>query len=217
MVNAGHMNAWELIKMGGVLMIPIMICSVIAFAVFIEKILYFRSIGINTLNFKKQIFELVKNNKIKEAIQLCETNASPIAKILKAGIIKFGSSREEIKENLEIASLQEAPKLENKMNILFTIVYTTPLLGIVGTVSGMVSLFQVIQIRSAALSPIAPGDLVAGLGEALITTMAGLLVMIPSFVAYNYCLSRVSYFTLEMAKAATETVNFLTSMTETNP
>jgi len=168
------MNAWELIKMGGPLMVPILLCSFFALGIVIEKLIHFSMVQTNAAQFKANVFGLLKNNKIKEAVQLCEVNPSPIAKILKAGVLKFGAPREEIKENMEDASLFEIPKLENRLGALATIAHISPLLGLLGTVTGMTTSFHTIQVRAASLNPVTPGDLAGGIGEALITTVAGL-------------------------------------------
>ena len=209
-----RMNAWELVKMGGPLMVPILLCSLFALGIVIEKLIHFSTIQTNAAQLKANVFGLIKNNKIKEAVQLCDANPSPVARILKAGVLKFGAPREEIKENMEDASLFEIPKLENRLGALATIAHISPLLGLLGTVTGMTTSFHTIQVRAASLNPVTPGDLAGGIGEALITTVAGLMVAIPTFVAYNYCVSRISRFTLEMERAATELVNFMCHMAE---
>lgn len=209
------MNAWELIKMGGPLMVPILLCSLFALGIVIEKLIHFSMVQTNVTQLKANVFGFIKNNKIKEAVQLCDASPSPIARILKAGVLKFGTPREEIKESMEDASLFEIPKLENRLGALATIAHISPLLGLLGTVTGMTTSFHTIQVRAASLNPVTPGDLAGGIGEALITTVAGLMVAIPTFVAYNYCVSRISRFTLEMERAATELVNFMCHMAET--
>ncbi len=211
-----EMNAWALIKDGGPIMAPIILCSIFALGIIIEKFIYFATIQTNTIQLKKQVLENVKNNKIKESIQLCDSNRSPVAKILKAGIIKFGSSREDIKESMEDVSLFEIPKLESRLSALATIAHVSPLLGLLGTVTGMTASFHTIQIRAASLNPVTPGDLAGGIGEALLTTVAGLMVAIPTYVAYNYFVNRINHFTLEMERSATELVNFMCQITETS-
>lgn len=208
------MNALEIVKMGGPLMIPILLCSVFALGIVIEKLIYFSKIRINTSRFKEDVCGLLKDNKIKEAVQLCDSNPSPVAKILRAGVLKFGAPREEIKGSMEDASLLEIPELESRLGVLVTVAHISPLLGFLGTVTGMMSCFFTIQVRAAAFNPLAPGDLAGGIGEALVTTMAGLMVAIPSFVAYNYCVSRIDQFILEMERAAIELVNFMCRVTQ---
>ncbi len=144
-----------------------------------------------------------------EAIDLCDRTPGPIAHILKAGMMKHDRSRQEIKEAMEDASLYEVPRLEKRLNALATISHISPLLGLLGTVTGMVRCFQVIQSKSSSLHPVSPGDLAGGIWEALITTVAGLIVAIPTFVAYHYLVSRVNNFVLDMERSATELINIL--------
>ncbi len=210
-----EMNAWSLIKSGGPIMAPIILCSVFALGIVIEKLLHFAFIKTNVPRLKRQVFDYIRNNRIKESIELCNTNNSPVAKILKAGILKFGASREEIKESMEDVSLFEIPKLESRLSALATIAHISPLLGLLGTVTGMTASFHTIQVRAASLNPVTPGDLAGGIGEALLTTVAGLMVAIPTFVAYNYFVHRTNHFVLEMERGATELVNFICQVTET--
>lgn len=210
-----EMNAWSLIKSGGPIMVPIILCSVFALGIVIEKLLYFGFIKTNVVQLKRQVFDRIKSNRIKESIELCDANRSPIAKILKAGILKFGAPREEIKESMEDISLFEIPKLESRLSALATIAHISPLLGLLGTVTGMTASFHTIQVRAASLNPVTPGDLAGGIGEALLTTVAGLMVAIPTFVAYNYFVHRTNHFVLEMERGATELVNFIFQITET--
>jgi biopolymer transport protein ExbB len=133
---------------------------------------------------------------------------------MKAGLLKYGSPREEIKETMEDVSLFEIPKLERRLNALATIAHVTPLLGLLGTVTGMTGSFHTIQVRSTSLNPVTPGDLAGSIWEALLTTVAGLIVAIPTFVAYNYCVSQVNSHVLEMERAATELLNFLCQLSE---
>ena len=208
------MSAWTLIKAGGPVMAPILLCSFLALGIVIEKFIYFSSIKMPVVRFKQQIFESVKNNSLSEAIQLCDANSSPVAKIFKAGLSKFGYPRESIKEMLEDASLFEIPKLEKRLGALATIAHVAPLLGLLGTVTGMISAFHTIQLRTASLNPVTPGDLAGGIAEALITTVAGLMVAIPTFVAYNYFVSRVNNIILEMERGSTELVNLICDLTQ---
>ena len=210
-----EINAGQLIIRGGPIMVPIIMCSIIALGIILEKLIYFSSIHINTHKLKEQVFELIKSDKIEEAIHICNENRSPVAKILKAGILMFGHSRDEIKEAMEDISLFEIPKLEKRFTALATIAHITPLLGLLGTVTGMAGSFHTIQERTSTLNPVTPGDLAGGIWEALLTTVAGLMVAIPTYVAYKYLISRVNAFVLEMERAGTELINFLSHLSET--
>ena len=200
---------WEFMQKGGPIMWPILLCSVIAFAIVIERLMKLRSEQINTKDFMEQIAKSLKRNKIMEAIDLCDKTGGPIAKILKAGILKHDRPRNEVREAIEDASIHEVPRLERNLPVLATIGHVAPLLGLLGTVTGLVSAFQVIESKASALNPVNPGDLAGGIWEALLTTVFGLCVAIPTYVAYNYLVSRVDGFVLDMERSATDLLNIL--------
>ena len=211
-----EMTAWGFLKTGGPIMYPILLCSIFSFGIIVEKIVYFYSIKADINDLKKKVFDGLKNNKIKEAILICDASRSPVAKILKAGVIKFGSSRDHIKESMEDISLYEIPKLESRLSALATIAHVSPLLGLLGTVTGMTAIFHTIQVRVNSLNPLTPGDLAGGVGEALLTTVAGLMVAIPTFLFYNYFVNRVNGFILEMERAATELLNHMSHISDSS-
>jgi biopolymer transport protein ExbB len=207
---------WGLILKGGPLMFLIILCSVIAFAVVVEKLWQLRQSKINTEDFMEDISETLRRNKIMDAIDKCNAMPGPIAQILKAGILKHDRPRAEIKEAIEDAGLHEVPRLEKNLGVLATIAHISPLLGLLGTVTGMVRSFQVIEQKAVAFMPVNPGDLAGGIWESLITTVAGLAVAIPTYVAYNFLVSKVDGFVLEMEKSATDLVNILGIKREEN-
>lgn len=207
-----EMNAWALIKAGGPIMIPIIFCSVIALGIVLEKILFFATQRTNILSLKEKIFNHLKNNEVKEAVEYCDSANSPVAKILKTGAIHFNSSKDEAKQAMEDASLFIIPKIESRLGALATIAHITPLLGLLGTVTGMTASFHTIQVRAASLNPVTPGDLAGGIGEALLTTVAGLIVAIPTFVAYNYLVSRINSIVLDMERSATELLGLMSNI-----
>ncbi len=204
------MSLWQVISAGGPVMWPIILCSIFAFAIILEKFWYLQKIKIDTQEFLNTILDKMKRHQVKEALEACDKTASPISRILKAGILKYDRPRPQIVEAIEDASLYEIPGIEKNLNALATIAHVAPLLGLLGTVTGMVRVFQMIQAKSASMYPLSPADLAGGVWEALLTTVAGLIVAIPVFVAYNYLVSRINRFILEMEKASTELVNFLT-------
>jgi len=204
------LSFWQLFLSGGPLLWPILLCSVFALAIILEKIIYFRKIKINSQEFLRDILEKMKHHQVKEALEICEKILNPLANILKAGILKYDRPRLQISEAMQDASLYEIPRLERNLNALATIAHISPLLGLLGTVVGMINCFQVIQAKSSVFAAVSPLDLSAGIWEALLSTVAGLLVAIPAFIAYNYFVGRVNNFILEMEKASAELVNFLT-------
>ena len=204
------MSIWQVFLAGGPVMWPIFLCSVFALAIILEKFWYLHKISIDTQEFLKKILDKMKRHDTKEALSICDNTKSPVANILKAGILKYDRPRPQIIEAIEDASLYEIPKIERNLNALATIAHVSPLLGLLGTVTGMVRCFQTIQAKAASFHPVSPGDLAGGIWEALLTTVAGLIVAIPTFIAYNYLVSRINHFILEMEKASTELINFLT-------
>ena len=202
---------WEWIIKGGPIMYPIILCSIIAIAVVLERVWYLHKVQINTGEFMENIAKVLRRNKVMEAIDMCNATPGPIAHILKAGIMKYDRPRMEIKEAIEDAGVHEVPLLEKNIGVLATVAHISPLLGLLGTVTGMVRAFQVIEVKASALVAVNPGDLAGGIWEALITTVAGLMVAIPAYVAYNFLVSKVDGFVLEMEKSATDLLNILGS------
>jgi len=201
---------WQLFLKGGPVMWPILLCSIFALAVILEKLYFLHKNSLNTQQFLKDIKDKLKHRDIKEAIKLCDKNDTPVCRILKQVILKSDRSRQEIKEAVEEVALYEIPRLEKNLSMLATIAHISPLLGLLGTVTGMVRCFYTIQIKAGSFNPVSAADLAGGIWEALLTTVFGLVVAIPTFVAYNYLVNRVNHLILEMEQASTDLVNFLT-------
>jgi biopolymer transport protein ExbB len=206
---------WDLIQKGGPMMYLIILCSVLAFGVVIERIYHLNKARVDAGKFMDEIINVLKRNKIIEAIEMCNSTPGPIAHIIKAGILKHDRSKAEIREAVEEAAQLEIPRLEKHMPVLATIAHIAPLLGLVGTVTGMIKSFQVIQQKAMAMVPVNPGDLAGGIWEALLATLAGLAVAIPTYVAYNYLASRVDSLVYDMERSATDLVNLLSSRRDT--
>ncbi len=199
----------DVINKGGPVIIPIILCSIFAVAIILERLINLHRSKIDSTKFMDEIASALRRNRITDALEICEQTQAPVARILKAGISRHDRSRQEIREAIEDAGLHEVPKLEKNLSALATIAHVSPLLGLLGTVTGMVNTFQIIQQRAQAMYPVDPSILARGIWEALITTVAGLIVAIPSFVAYNYLVSRVGNLIVEMEILATDLVNIL--------
>jgi len=206
---------WDLINKGGPMMYLIVLASILAFGVVIERIYALNKARIDSDKFMDGIIGVLKRNKIIEAVEMCNKTPGPVAHIIKAGILKHDRSRPEIKEAVEEAAELEIPRLEKHLPILATIAHITPLLGLLGTVTGMIRSFQIIQSKAASMVPVNPGDLAGGIWEALLATVAGLSVAIPAYVAYNYLTSQVDGFVYDMEKSAMDLVNLLSSRRDT--
>jgi biopolymer transport protein ExbB len=206
---------WDMIQRGGPMMYLIIILSVIALGIVIERIYSFNRARIDSQKFMDKILDSLKRNKIIEAIEMCNLAPGPIAHIIKAGILKHDRSRPEIKEAIDEAAQLEIPRMERHLPILATIAHIAPLLGLLGTVSGMIKAFQIIQEKAFTMTPVNPGDLSGGIWEALLATLAGLSVAIPTYVAYNYLVNQVDNLVYDMERSATDLVNLLSSRRDT--
>lgn len=206
---------WDLMQKGGPMVYIIVLLSVIAVAVTLERIYNLARARVDSNKFMDSIMAVLKRNKIIEAIELCNKTPGPIAHIIKAGILKHDRSKPEIKEAVEEAAQLEIPRMEKNIPILATIAHIAPLLGLLGTVMGMIKSFQVIQEKALSAAPVNPGDLAGGISEALLATVAGLVVAIPAYVAYNYLVSRVNSLVYDMERSATDLVNLLSSRRDT--
>jgi biopolymer transport protein ExbB len=188
-------------------MIPIIACAIAAFAVAVERFFTLRRARINTREFMATIRTVLRQNKIAEAIEVCEKTAGPIARILKAGMLKHGRRKRDIREAIEDAGQLEIPRLERYLGVLATVASISPLLGLLGTVAGMIKAFGQIQAKMGVVNP---SDLAEGIGNALITTAAGLVVAIPTLVLYNYFVAKVENMILDMEISSSELVDLLT-------
>ncbi len=198
----------DILAKGGPIMYLILLCSVIAVTVFLERLIHFHRSSIDTQKFMNGLRNILRKKNFVEAITICDETPGPIAYTLKTGIMSHDKPRELIKEAMEDAGLYEIPRLERKLVILATVAHITPLLGLLGTVTGMINAFKSI-VNSPG--PVNPSILAEGIWEALITTAAGLVVAIPTYVAYNYLVNRVDSISIEMEKCTTEVTNLLTS------
>lgn len=190
---------------GGIIMIPIIICSLIGFAVFIERLLALKREKIIPLDLFEKTKALIHEHKIDEALELCNANGSSLARIMRVGIKNYGRPREAVKEVIEEVGRREVAFLDKYTGVMGTIASITPLLGLLGTVSGMIKAFNVIS--SVGVGD--PAVLAGGISEALITTASGLTVAIPTFVGYKFLLSKADILVIEMEEFSTDVVELL--------
>jgi biopolymer transport protein ExbB len=191
----------------GLAMWLILLASAVAVVVFIERFLHCHRAQINSAEFLNGVRNVLRRNNVVEAIAICDSTHGPVARLVKTAILNREHGRERIREAIEEAGLVEVPKLEEKLNLLATIAQLAPLMGLFGTVLGMMQCFS--KVRDYGLSAHI-GDLSAGVNTALIYSAAGLAVAIPVHAAYNYLVSRVNSIVLDMERAATEIVNIVT-------
>ncbi len=190
----------ELLSKGGPVMIPIAVAGVLALAIFLERVVSLRGERVAPERLVKAVKELAKDGKYSEAGVLCEQDRSAVSVVLLAGVRHAGKSRERLKELMEESGKSVAAELERYVNALGTIAAICPLMGLLGTVLGMITVFQ--KITSQGVGD--PRILASGIWEALLTTAAGLTIAIPAYIGYRYLLGRVDRLVLGMEESALE-------------
>jgi biopolymer transport protein ExbB len=190
------------------ILIVIGCCSIISFAVFIERIMHLRKSEIDTNQFILSLRKPIREGHIVEAIQLCDQMNGTISNIIKAGLLRHNRSKEQIENAMEISGLIEIAHLEKNAKILSIIAHIAPLIGLLGTVLGFIQAFS--EMRASGLVDISATRIGEAMEYALVTTAAGLVVAIPSVIGYNYIVSRVEGFVLEIQTTSQEIIELLT-------
>ncbi len=205
------MTLLEIVSKGGILIIPIVICSVIVVAVAVERYLSFRRQTINIPQFMMKIRHPLSRGDVVSAINECAMVKSPVSAVVRAGLEQAKYGREHIKEAMEMAGNTETYHLERRLSGLATLATITPLIGFLGTVTGMIKAFMKIQQLAGNVN----ADVLAGgIWEAMVTTAAGLAVGIPAVILYNYFINRVKGFVYEMETAGDEVLNILSKVSD---
>ena len=195
----------ELVKSGGWLMVPILLCSIAALAIVVERMWTLRPSRIAPKHLVADVWQLVQKNALNAA-QLSHIRASSaLGQILVSGLNNSKHGREVMKESIEETAAKVVHELERFLNPLGTIAAITPLLGLLGTVVGMIKVFSEIMIQGAGNANVLAG----GISEALITTAAGLTVAIPALVMHRYFIRRVDFLVIEMEQEAVKLVEVI--------
>ena len=195
----------DLVMSGGWLMLPIVLCSIAAVAIIAERLWVLQRERIAPQGLAAMVREWAGNRELTEERMQAVRGGSPLGRILASGLAGRDLDREVMKESIEDTGRQVVHELERYLNMLGTIAAVTPLLGLLGTVIGMIEVFGVITARGVG----DPGVLAGGISEALITTAAGLTVAIPSLLFYRYFRGRVDALVLTMEQEALKMVEAL--------
>ena len=190
---------------GGPVMIPIGLCSIVALATLLERLWALRAGKVIPAAFTAEFVELGRQGRWGDAMALCRKWNVAAARVLEVALEVRGQTRTVIKERIEEVGRREAAEMERNVPILGTIASIAPLLGLLGTVGGMILTFQVISEEGAANV----GSLAAGISQALITTFAGLSVGIPAVVANRYVLARVDSLLLDLEEVSLAVLELL--------
>jgi biopolymer transport protein ExbB len=199
-------SVWDFVVKGGPVMIPIGLCSLVAVAVIIERLVSLRRRNVIPLDFFEGLSNLIGDRPIdrERALAHCQGNDSPLARILASGIKRLGEPVELLERHIQEAGEREVGLLRKYLRLLSVLGSIAPLLGLLGTITGMITAFQTVATSAEALGRT---ELLAkGIYEAMITTAAGLMVAIPVVLAYHGLSARIDGLVMEMDRM---TVDFV--------
>lgn len=201
----GFGDMFEFLGKGGLFMVPILLCSVTAVGIFVERLFSLRRRRVAPAVLVRKVEALVEGEDLGAAGALLERSPAAIARVFAAGVRAAGQRRAVVKEHMEEAGRREAAELVRFVDTLGTIAGVSTLLGLLGTISGMIEIFSVISAQST----VNPGTLAGGISEALVTTLAGLSVAVPTIVMHRYLLNKANALTLEMERLSVRFVDLL--------
>jgi biopolymer transport protein ExbB len=195
----------ELVRAGGWLMLPIILCSVVALAIIVERLWSLQVRRVLPKQLVAQVWRWEKIHQLTDEHLKELQSSSPLGSILAAGVVNRHQHRDVMKESIEDTGRHIVHELERYLNTLGTIAAITPLLGLLGTVIGMIKVFATITTQGVG----DPGALAGGISEALITTAAGMSVAIPTLMFYRYFRGRVRMLVLKMEQEALTMVEIM--------
>jgi len=196
-----------LIDSGGIILIIILVLSVVAAAIIIERLLFFRRIRSDQSQILSRLRSTLEKGHFDEALSICDGNPSPVTNLMKVAIEHRRYSHEVIKDAISDAANMEIPRMERFLSPLGTIAHISPLLGLLGTVTGNIRAFGVLGDFTAAGGN--PALLAQGISEALVTTAAGIIVSIPAIIFYNHLVNKVNHQIIQLENRVTEMVLLL--------
>ena len=184
----------------------ILLCSITALGVFAERMVFLHRASIHTGDFLRGLANLLRRKDFAEAVQECAGTNAPVPRVLHAMLLKHDAPRSELREIAQEAGQLEVPRLERNLALLGTIAYTTPLVGLLGTILGLLNAFQQIAAHGGYATA---AEISGGVYESLLTSAAALSVAIPAFVAHSYISARVNDVLHDIERAAIETIEIL--------
>lgn len=191
---------------GGPVMIPLLFSSILALAIALERFWYLSKTRVDSEELINEVRLSLEEGKPLEAIHQLKRQRGPVARILAAGLAFSDRNREDLRSRLTQVGQDEVFKMERRLSVLDTVVTVAPLLGLLGTVTGIIASFQVLGTMDGLGDP---QELSQGIAEALITTAAGLIIAIPSMAAYNWISSMIDRRVLDMNRRAEELLDLL--------
>jgi biopolymer transport protein ExbB len=204
---------FEIVKSGGIVMVPIILCSIIGLAITLERLWTLRGQRVVPEELADKVWQWVENRSLSDKQIMALQQHSPLGRVLAAGLANRNRDRVVMMEAIEDAGRHVMHDLERYLNTLGTIASISPLLGLLGTVTGMIRTFKAITIAGIGN----PTAMASGIAEALITTAAGLMVAIPAFVVYRYLRGKVDALVIDMEKEALKLVQAIDRTSGTRP
>mgnify|MGYP001355213526 FL=1 len=200
------MQIFSLIIKGGYVMYPIILCSIISLAIFLERWYVLRHSKERVERYLRSVKRAVAQKDWESVVDISKKNQSPPSRIILAGVRKyFQGLNREAREAMEDIAMQELPVYEKRLSTLSVVASISPLLGLLGTVTGMIRTFNVISVVGVGK----PAEMAGGISEALITTAAGLIVAIPTVLAHHYLSNLADEIINDIDRACTEVVEAL--------
>ncbi len=196
---------WEIIRAGGAFMWPIILCSVLAVAIVLERLWALQSSRVIPRDLGQKVWNWIEADQVNDKLITALQQNSPLGELLAIGITNRNKPREQVVERLQDGGRHLVHEMERFLNTLGTIAAISPLLGLLGTVAGIIHAFNAITANGIG----DPRILAGGIGEALLTTAAGLSVAIPSLIAYRYLRGKVEQLVVRMEKEAMRLVDAL--------
>jgi len=203
-------NLWNIMQKGGLLMYPIALCSVVMVAFVFERFISLRRSRVIPKPFVTRVLAQIRDGQLdrEQALALCEENGSPVAHVFAGAIRKWGRPAVEVEQGVLDSGERATNSLRRYLRVLNTVYTLSPLLGLLGTVTGMIRAFNAVAVSDALGRP----ELLAnGISEALLTTAAGLTVAIPALIFYLYFTSRVDQLIVEMDALGQDLVNLISA------
>ncbi len=191
---------------GGPLMWLLLPISVLAVAIFFERFIFLHRSTISTPDLLRGLMNLIRAQRFDEAARECQATPGPVARVLRAAIAHHRAPRADVKEFVEEAALLEISRLEGYLPLLATIAHVTPLIGLAGTVLGLLQSFSSVNAQGGFVNA---ADLSAGLYGALITSAGGLVLAIIAYFAHSYLCSRVNVLIHDMERGASELIHVI--------
>lgn len=202
-------EAYLFLQKGGLVMIPIALCSVVALTLFLERLWALQRQRILPGTFIDMLKRALRERRWERARSLCDSNDSTVARVTGTGLRYQGHDRHVVREAMQEAGRREAIGLERFTGAIGAVANVAPLLGLLGTVIGMIRVFETVAIEYARGGEVNAGMLASGIWEALITTAAGLTVAIPAFLMHRYLMSRIDRYVVELEGHASDIVDLV--------